>query len=220
MTRAERPYHHGDLRAALIAAAQAILAEHGAAGLTLRACARRIGVSHAAPKHHFTDKPALMTAVAAQGYREMAATMDRHRAAASDTPTARLRALGLGYIAFALHNPGSFRLMFGDEAIAHDDPELAAAADAAFARLRDAAAEAARARGADADSATAVRARMQAWTAVHGFATLWLTGALTRTFGVPGDIEGALAAAETFLADVHAVAPPAAETPADSGGAA
>ena len=196
---ADRRYHHGDLRAALIDAARAILAEGGAGALTLRECARRIGVSHAAPKHHFPDKPALLAAVAAQGYRDMAAAMDRECTAAPPDARARLRAVGLGYVRFALHHPGTFRLMYGEDALAHGDPDLRAAAQAAFARLTDAQAEVERAYGLDPDSDAAVQRRMLAWTAVHGFATLWLAGGVQRAFGVPADAESALDSAERFV---------------------
>jgi len=193
-----RSYHHGALRAALLAAARGILAESGPAGLTLRACARRAGVSHAAPKHHFPDKTALLTAVAAQGFREMAASMDGRREAAGSDSRLRLHGVGMGYIAFALHNPAVFKLMYGDAALHFDDPELAEAADGCFARLVDALAAAD-----DGDAAARpLRARM-AWTSVHGFATLWLTGALQRTFATPDDTEAALAEASELLTSLR-----------------
>lgn len=196
---AERRYHHGDLRAALIRAAQEILAEGGVGALTLRECARRIGVSHAAPKHHFADKTALLAAVAAQGYRDMATAMDRERAEAPPDARAQLRAVGLGYIRFALANPGTFRLMYGEHAVAHDDAALRTAAQTVFDRLADAAAAVERAHGRDPAGDAAVQRRMLAWTVVHGFATLWLAGGLQRAFGVPAEVQAALDTAERFL---------------------
>jgi AcrR family transcriptional regulator len=197
MTQA-RAYHHGQLRRALVEAAQQVLAERGADGLSLRECARRVGVSHAAPKHHFADKTALLTAVAAAGYRALAAEMDRRQTAAGVEPRAQLRAVGLGYVAFALERPSLFRLMFGETALDTGDGELTAAADAAFARL-DRALAAVEAAEAAAPADPAAR-RLTAWSAVHGFATLWLAGHLQRTLGIADAQDGALAAADRLLA--------------------
>jgi len=121
------------------------------------------------------------------------------RDAAPPGARAQLRAVGLAYIRFAIASPGTFRLMFGEDAVAHEDADLIAAADAAFTRLAVAAAEVERAHGRDPMSDAAMQRRMLAWTAVHGFATLRLTGGLQRGFGVPEDADGALAAAERFL---------------------
>src|SRR4051794_796732 len=109
--RAARSYHHGDLRKALLIAAEADLAEKGLEGFTLRGCARRAGVSHAAPAHHFKDTGALLTALAADGYERFTAAMQK-RQAAETTARARLIGAGLGYLDFALANPALFRLMF------------------------------------------------------------------------------------------------------------
>ena len=192
-----RPYHHGALRQALIDAAEAILAERGVDGLSLRDCARRIGVSHAAPKNHFADKKALLTAVAASGYRAMADIMDRRRARAGDDPETALREVGLGYIEFAASRPSSFRLMFGETALHADDPELARAADAAFHRLEQTMAGVERAHGLQVHNQR--ERRMLAWTSVHGFATLWLAGRLQNAFGIGDDVDSALTVANHFL---------------------
>src|SRR5215831_15253503 len=76
----DRPYHHGDLRAALLQAAVGAIAEEGAAGMSLREVARRAGVSHTAAAYHFRDKRGLLTAVAADGYRMLADEMRASRA--------------------------------------------------------------------------------------------------------------------------------------------
>jgi AcrR family transcriptional regulator len=108
----DAPYHHGDLRGALIEAAQRILEAEGLAALSLRAVARRAGVSPAAPYHHFPDKQALLDAVAERGFDALTAAMttrmDRVHGSA-----ARLDASGIGYVAFAVANPALFGLMFG-----------------------------------------------------------------------------------------------------------
>ncbi len=106
-------YHHGDLRAALIAAAVAIVEQEGIGGLTLRKTARQTGVSHAAPAHHFKDMRGLLAAVAEEGFRKMAAMMAAaQEAVAADDPLMRFKALGKAYIDFALTHVAHFKVMF------------------------------------------------------------------------------------------------------------
>lgn len=114
--RRKRPpsYHHGDLRDALIRAARKILEKDGLAELSLRQVARAVGVSPAAPYHHFADKHALLTAVATQGFAALRSEMLTRMAKETD-PVARLDASGVGYVVFAVDNPALFRLMFGGE---------------------------------------------------------------------------------------------------------
>ena len=88
------PYHHGDLRNALVAAAEAELAEHGIEGFTLRGCAKRAGVSHAAPAHHFGDAAGLLTAVAAAGFERFLTFQRQRQEAASPDPSSQLVAAG------------------------------------------------------------------------------------------------------------------------------
>src|SRR4030088_2135412 len=103
-------YHHGDLRAALVLAAMELLEESGETELSLRAVARRAGVSPAAPYRHYADREALVSAVAAGGYRELA---ERWAAAppAPSTP-GQLPSVAIAYVHFALDRPALFRLMF------------------------------------------------------------------------------------------------------------
>src|SRR5215469_18030268 len=108
----KRPYHHRDLRQALIRSALEILSETGVAGLSLRAAARRARVSAMAPYRHFADKEALLAAVAEYGFRELAAQLTKATAAAAD-PRAGLAALGVAYVLFAREQPSLFKLMFG-----------------------------------------------------------------------------------------------------------
>src|SRR3974377_2347881 len=102
-----RPYHHGDLRAALLEAAAEEIGAVGVAQLSLRARARRAGVSHAAPAHHFGDKTGLLTALAAEGFR----ILHRHTSPTLGRPDALVRA-GEQYVAFALAHPAHFSVMF------------------------------------------------------------------------------------------------------------
>jgi AcrR family transcriptional regulator len=172
-TKDARPYHHGDLpRALLEAAVQAIL-EVGPAAVSLRDLARRARVSHAAPAHHFGDKAGLLTAVAADGFRRLAATLRETYEA-----TGSFLELGVAYVRFAVTHRAHFEVMFRPELYRTDDPELIQARDAARALLYPPAAEAANEAGAD-----DVRAGVAAWSLVHGLATLWLNHNLPPELG-------------------------------------
>src|ERR1700729_330520 len=131
-------YHHGALREGLIRAAREILESEGYEALTLRAAARRAGVSQAAPYNHFVDKAALLAAIAALGFKEFAAAMRREMSSAAD-PQARLNATGIAYVAFATSNPGLFKLMFGSSVHqTSGDADLDAARKSAYEVLRGA----------------------------------------------------------------------------------
>lgn len=106
-----RPYHHGDLRRALIEAARALVEQEGPADLSLRAVARAAGVSPAAPYHHFPDKGALLDAVADEGWQALAVTLQDARTKAGSAPDI-LATLGVAYVCFARDNPELYRLMY------------------------------------------------------------------------------------------------------------
>jgi AcrR family transcriptional regulator len=164
-----RPYHHGDLSAALIAAATALLDEGGAGAVSLREAARRLGVSPAASYRHFADKETLLAAVATEGFKELGAMM----AAASKDESAPLPAMGMTYVRFALARRGLFRLMYGPELTDREKyPELKSAADEAFGPLQREIGG-----GSGADRAALVNA-VAAWALVHGLAMLFLNGVL------------------------------------------
>lgn len=130
----EKPYHHGDLRAALLAAAEAELAEKGVEGFSLRSVAKRAGVSHAAPAHHFGDAGGLLTALAAEGFRRFQATLDAREEGARDPHEKAIRA-GLGYLDFAMSRPALFRLIFSSAKPDYASAELIAAAGVAYDHL-------------------------------------------------------------------------------------
>ncbi|MER8015844.1 TetR/AcrR family transcriptional regulator [Streptomyces griseoluteus] len=131
-----RPYHHGDLRAALLQSAERTLREKGAAALSLRELARATGVSHAAPGRHFKDKQALLDALALAGYERLDQALT---AAAADTPEAdferRLTALARAYLGFAVDNPELLELMFARKHEPDSSGRLAAAADRSLGSL-------------------------------------------------------------------------------------
>lgn len=167
-----KPYHHGNLREALIDAAEALLAEGGIAELSLRAAARRSGVSQAAPYAHFSGKQALLAAVGTRGFNRLTEYLHRAERAGGGAAE-RIRRLGRAYVAFALDDPMLFRLMFGPELCATDDAELERAAIASYAPIQAAVtAEAARVGADDA----AADASLAAWALVHGLAMLIVDG--------------------------------------------
>lgn len=170
---AKTPYHHGDLREALLRAAEAELAEKGMEGFTLRGCAKRAGVSHAAPKHHFRDANALLTELAAVGFGRFVRAMRARRDAAENTPRARLVGVGLGYIDFARENPALFRLMFSSFRPDFETASLMTQARDAFNLLVESVGDL---RGVDPRSDTsAMRDVAAAWATAHGLADLLLS---------------------------------------------
>jgi AcrR family transcriptional regulator len=154
-------YHHGDLREALVTAGRSLLEEKGWRDFTLRECARRASVSHAAPAHHFASLDELLAEIAARGSGELAAAMAAETQRAGRDPAAKLVGQCIGYMAFAAANPMMFELMFQREADTSQAPAFAAAVHAV---IPEAPAE--------------VKARMVdfAWATVHGFIVLVLEG--------------------------------------------
>src|SRR2546430_8577998 len=132
MAKAGKRYHHGELREALVTAGRKLLEEKGLRGFTLRECARRASVSHAAPAHHFNSIDDLLAEIAARGYHELTAAMAAEARRAKPDPESRLVAQGVGYMAFAAANSTLFQLMFNREASRFETPSLAAAAKTAY----------------------------------------------------------------------------------------
>jgi AcrR family transcriptional regulator len=158
------------------ALAAAVL-EVGPGAVSLRELARRAGVSHAAPAHHFGDKRGLLTAFAAEGHRLLAQALGQ----ASTSTGGDFAAIGLAYIHFAVEHRAHFEVMFQPELLRMEDPELLEAAQHSSSYLRA---------GAAAEPATATTGDLEAvmigaWSLVHGFATLWLTGNIPPELGPP-----------------------------------
>jgi AcrR family transcriptional regulator len=173
-------YHHGDLRRALLEGALRFIEQHGLEALSLRELARRLGVSPAAPYHHFADRTALLSELAALGFQQLYATMQAELARAGQDPLERLVCIGRGYLRFASLHPSQFRLMFGTEcASATVDPERPGGP--AFTLLRDVVVAGLAAAGrSNEDPMPAILAM---WAVVHGMATLRLDGPLGVMFG-------------------------------------
>lgn len=168
----DRGYHHGALREALIEAAEAVIAERGVDGFSLRETARRAGVSPAAPGHHFKDARGLLTAVAAKAFREFGDALE-----AADTGPdreARVRSQGIAYVRFALANPAKFDLLWRKALIDDSDEEYQSAGRRAILVLDRIV------RGEQAESSgpadPALAPSIAAWAMVHGFARLAMDG--------------------------------------------
>lgn len=169
MARTQKTYHHGDLRQALIKAAITLIERDGHVdALSLREVAATAGVSQAAPYAHFSDKRALLAAVAEVGFTQLAVSMKRG-VRASSPPAQRFLATGRGYVQFALKSPGMFRLMFSSSLGALADfASLQAKADTAyglFVEALDAVTTAAKP-----TDMTALR--LSTWSLIHGLASL------------------------------------------------
>lgn len=170
-------YHHGDLRHALIEATESILAERGPQGFSLREVARRAGVSPAAPAHHFGDASGLLTAVATLAFDGLAQALRDGEARGGSDPRRRLRGQGVGYVAYALRNPGKFRLMFG-ESLAADDEGLQRSGNAAFRVLEDGIRAAFAIDAGKPLAGESWTALLAVWSVVHGYAQLSIAGRL------------------------------------------
>ena len=169
----KKPYHHGDLRAALIAEGLRLLSDRDADSLSLREVARAVGVSAPSVYRHFPDKEALMTALAEEGLKQLA-TAQHEAADAAGGGEAGFAATGRAYVRFALANPALFRLIFTAPVIARYRQNNPKPDEAMSFLLANAAASV----GADRESAEARGAAIQAWALVHGLAMLMLDGQL------------------------------------------
>lgn len=163
------PYHHGNLRQALLETALLMLEQQGEAGLGLRDLARAIGVSSAAPYRHFDSRAALLEALAVTGFQRFGSRM---QAVAASEPSDPVSAMGKTYVVFALQNPNLFRLMFSP--LVQSRPGLRMAADTALETLHLLVG----------GEKPAARIRtLAAWAKVHGLAILLLDGQIAMRAG-------------------------------------
>ena len=168
--KAKRPYHHGDLRAALITAALSLIDEHGVKGLALSDAAHLAGVSVAAPYRHFKDKEALLAEIAAEGFVIFRDTLARAAQTNTNDKVKRLVEMGVAYVEFALQHRSHFKVMWEGGISKEKYPEVGQAAYEAYLLLEKAAKEL---------LPTAPPARQEAlvataWSLVHGYASLTL----------------------------------------------
>ena len=181
MSRGRTSYHHGNLRRSLLDSGLELLAERGVDGFTMREVARRAGVSHAAPYHHFPDRAALVRALVAESFDLLGSGLADADTAAGDDPMARIGAMGRAYVEFAIEHPNRYRLMFRTDLGPGGEVETATDADVsggmAFATLMGAVQDAADG-GLLREGLDPGGVAVAAWSSVHGLASLILEGAL------------------------------------------
>ena len=182
MPKLKRPYHHGDLRRTLLDASLDLIEAEGLGALSLREVARRAGVTHQAPYHHFANKGAVIAALVEEGFTLLRNEMLRRRDRAAPGAAARLAAIGVGYVGFALEHPAHFRVMFRPElSSAIAERRHGEVATEAYRLLEESvAACVSEGLASRADEKTLV---LLSWSLVHGLAALWLDGPLTVSPG-------------------------------------
>src|SRR5688572_8901090 len=177
-----RPYHHGNLRRALLDEALATIRDEGVDGLTLREIGARLGVSRTALYRHFADKGALLTTVATEGFRALRlglVTAGEEGGRGDDA----FRAMGGAYVRFAVANPSHYRVMFGGFVDPQaQNPELGAEAEGAFQALVNALS--ALQRDGVVRSDDPVLMARYVWALVHGMAMLGIDGKLRESGAV------------------------------------
>ena len=167
MTSPKRPYHHGDLRQALLEVATTLIEEGGPGAMSMREVARRAGVTHAAATYHFGDKAGLLTALAVDGYRLLGDALREAHESRS------FLELGVAYVRFAVTHRAHFEVMFRPELYHRDDEELRTAKTITAALLY----------GTEHASDEQLETGVAGWAIVHGIATLWLNGNLPERLG-------------------------------------
>ncbi len=188
------PAARQEVREALLAAARAEIIEHGRAAISLRAVARRAGLSHASPKYHFGDRSGLLTAIATEGFHALAHSLSEVR---ESDARHQLAVLGRAYIDFGLSHPALFELMFAPGELHTEDPELNVAQQQAIGALTAAVSQLA---GIDATaSQTPPKLALISWALVHGLVVLARDGALQAAASPPATDAAELA---HTLADV------------------
>lgn len=206
---AKDTYHHGNLRRALLDEALLVIAEEGVEGLSLREVASRVGVSHAAPYHHFADKAALLHALAHEGMALMDEEMALAQEAAGDDPKQRLLAIGMAYVRFAVERPDYYAAFTASELSTAGEEQPEEAQGDTWGRLIDAVV-ACQADGSLPSGDPAVFA-VYLWSLVHGLAELWRSGALAPMPQSAGGLEPL--AWQVLSAALGSAQEPAAGTP-------
>jgi len=188
-----------DVAKALLREARAELVEHGVSGVSLRAVARRAGVSHAAPKHHFGDRAGLLTAVAVDGFERLTRELRRADEGSDTDAVDRLAALGRAYLDFGIANPAMFELMFRPDQLHRDAPTLVAARSESFGVLASAVDSAI-----DNDAGPTEAVSLISWALVHGLVVLIHGGALQTITGADAPANIAYTLTEAFSAMLRA----------------
>ena len=195
MRKAKNEYHHGHLAESLLDAVDEIATKFGLEAVTLRACAKLIGVSPSSAFRHYTDKRALLTAFATRALRELAEVMATARQQAMQQNQQAFLTVAMAYIDFALEKPALFRVMWRDETIYSNDPDYQAATHALSHHLQDGFADTLT----DHDPTVLSAQELLAWSAVHGLASLLVDGPIGKGDSTQQKRETAQAMLTTLL---------------------
>ena len=172
----KRGYHHGNLAESLLDAVDTLASQFGLEAVTLRGCAKLVGVSPSSAFRHYVDKRALITAFAAKALHELSDKMsDASTRAVLENSNAFL-AVGLAYIEFAIDKPASFRAMWYEEGIYSSDPKYLQATSALSSHLKGGFAKSLN----DEDGQSFSPRELLAWSSVHGLANLFIDGPVAR----------------------------------------
>ena len=172
----KRPYHHGNLAESLLDAVDELATRFGLEAVSLRGCARLVGVAPSSAFRHYADKRALLTAFATRALTQLSEAMEAARVRAEQTGADTLRAVGLAYVEFAIDKPAFFRAMWHQEAIYSNDPDYVAAANRLSQHLMGGFAETI----ADENPDSLSSQELLAWSAVHGLASLLVDGPVAK----------------------------------------
>lgn len=176
MRKQKNSYHHGNLAESLLQAVDEIATKFGLEAVTLRACAKLVGVSPSSAFRHYSDKKALMTAFATRALKELNASLEAANGEASSRGEDTFMAVGLAYIEFALRKPAFFRAMWREEGLYTNDGDYQAAAQHLSTRLNSGFADAIH----DSDPKSLSPQELLVWSSVHGLANLFVEGPVGR----------------------------------------
>ena len=176
MRKKKSDYHHGNLAESLLIAVDEIATRFGLEAVTLRACAKLVGVSPSSAFRHYADKRSLLTAFATRALLQLADEMDQAKRTATETGDDAFMAVALAYIEFALDKPAFFRAMWREETIYCEDEHYLAAANKLSRHLKSGFADTID----DTDPDSFSAQELLAWSSVHGLANLFVDGPVAR----------------------------------------
>lgn len=176
MKKDKGTYHHGNLAESLLDTVDELATQFGLEAVSLRACAKRLGVSPSSAFRHYSDKRDLLTAFATRALLQLSETLSQANADAHREGRDALQAVGLAYIAFAIDKPSFFRAMWNEETIYSGDDAYVAAAEQLSANLKGGFAESIH----DTDPEQLSTEELLAWSSVHGLANLFVNGPVGR----------------------------------------
>lgn len=177
MKKGKKSYHHGNLAESLLDAVDELATKFGLEAVTLRACAKIVGVSPSSAFRHYSDKRALLTAFATKALNQLSDSMSTAKEQAIEEDTNTFFAVGLAYIEFALNKPAFFRAMWREETIYTNDKDYIAATNQLSGHLQSGFAETIE----DDDPDNFSPQELLAWSSVHGLANLFVEGPIGKS---------------------------------------